>query len=86
MEPMQVEYVRMEKQARPNRSLILVLLLTCIALLGVTIFCVSWISSHQDDSSTTNEDIEYCSKPACLSLADDLANSLNYSVDPCDDC
>lgn len=62
-----------------KKLLVGLLILTCIALIAVSI--VAGLVAH--DAATASED--YCTTSDCLELASDISATLNTSVDPCDD-
>jgi len=75
------------KDQTTKKVLVGLLILTCIALIAVSIVAgvVSHSSSDDSNDSDSSTNAEYCTSTDCLELAADISATLNTSVDPCDD-
>ncbi|GFQ74327.1 endothelin-converting enzyme-like protein, partial [Trichonephila clavata] len=64
-------------QRRSEMEKILLAVTGILLLLVIILFVISMIRSHSDK--------EYCTTPACVTIAANVINFMDQSVNPCDD-
>eukprot|EP01084_Bolivina_argentea_P069598 126608_1 len=75
-------YETLQTQTKQGKYVTYILCAACVLLVALSIFTVYYVIANPSDN---DKSVTLCTTAACVSLANEIMNSINESVDPCED-